>query len=92
MAPPKTGPGPEPLDFEYGYERKPDGTIKKKWKLATADIALIIGGIVFLVLLLCSIFIESWREAIFTGALPALFGLLTVAVGGVAAYKLFKGK
>jgi hypothetical protein len=90
-----------PVEPQMSWEReerertKPDGTKervrKSKFTLDPADIAVI--GVVGLILVGIGIacFVADVRDPIFTGVIPTLAGILTLTVGGVAAYKEFIG-
>jgi hypothetical protein len=66
-------------------------TVTKKWNVGTADVGVI--GVVLLLglLFLLSLFIEGLRDAL-GGQFDALVGVLTLAVGGIGAFKLIKGR
>jgi hypothetical protein len=83
-------PGDASIETEKTYSA--DGTLQRKksvLKFETADRALAMVFVLCLILFVMSLFVDSMREGL-DGALPALLGVFTAAVGGIEAFKIFR--
>ena len=93
MAGPRLGPRSIGGDTTTTTTTTEDGTTttttKKTWEIETADVALIGATLLLAIFLGLAIGIDSWRNAVAESLVPGLIGVLTCAVGGTAAYKIF---
>lgn len=80
---------PEKVIFER--EKGPDGSTRTKATFDTADVALIVIGVLLLVFFIASIAIDDLRHEL-GPAVSALIGVMSLAVGGLGAYRIHSGK
>ena len=80
-----------PKSIRFENEQRPDGSSSRTFSIDTADIALVLVTILLLVFFVMALAVEDLRDEL-SGVVTALIGVMTLAVGGLAAFKVFRGQ